>query len=400
MLNSSVLLIICTFLLCSHHVVCDTLVEKLDIVTQLDSLSLNTQDRLVCQKFTDIQPQEPLLQAADDFTLPLNISTNITIFSVQFAISRIRDTTEPDLLTIVLMYDEPSTQSPGQIFFTKSVRAPNNPPMWQNTSNNETATTEIISVNITNGEQSSTNNSVVFDLHDTVLLPRGKRLWLSFYVTGQRNEVIVNGTTRSESVLFWCISGPNTNSTVIDASSPYFYVDHADVLGLSLSRWQNASYVQMKLGLSLVTGSHNMAWSVSLLATQPSTFYEIVASYATKNIVIIVSCSIVALVILLCCALCVCRRCKRCCQLRHRYALHRKNTPDTIPIYELVIPQPHDNTVELENSIDGGGGTTPNTTALVNSLPSRTPVQRNPSSKFLENTSNIPVRISDPYKDK
>jgi len=280
--------------------------ERVPILDQLNA-SLDPSNKLVSQKFTDILPQMPMLRGADDFVLPANISANITMMQLSFAIVRQFRDSDPDSITVSLMYNDPLTQGPGQVFFTKSIRAPNNPPRWHNDSLN---VAEVITFNITQNEESATNPSVYFNFGDPAFLPRQTRLWLTMYVTGSRSYDIA--PPHAENVLFWCIAAnappPPVNNTWQDA--PYFFMDEADIMGRGLTNWTNASRAESPLGF--VSRSRNTPWAVTLVGTAPSTFLEMLQTMDTKKLIAVVVCSVIGLLFVCACVLCICKRCRRC----------------------------------------------------------------------------------------
>lgn len=343
----------------------EILIEHIEIVSQLNA-SLEQSHRLVSQKFTDILPQIPLLAGADDFMLPANISDNITILQLSFSIVRQFRDSDPDVITVALMYNDVTIEGPGQVFFTKSVRAPNNPPRWHNDSLGQI---EVITLNITQNEQSSSDSTVYFDFHDTKWLPRQTRLWLSMYVTGKRSYDIAPPHT--ENVLFWCMT--STKAT----NAPYFFRDSENIMGRGFVNWTNASMVEKALNFNSV--SHNMAWSVALVGVAPSTLLEMLQSMDTKKVVAIVVCSLIGILFVCGCVLCLCKRCRRC---------RRKSTPiefiglnhfppsSSPPLY----PPQHDESVTYsEISLEGGsdGAHT---------------LKSTPSGRYLDSATHIPIK--------
>ena len=344
----------------------EILIESVPILDQLNA-SLDTSNKLVSQRFTDILPQIPLLHGADDFVLPANISNNITIMRLSFTIVRQFRDSDPDSITVSLMYNDPVTNGPGVVFFTKSVRAPNNPPRWYNDS---LEVPEIITFNITQNEVSSTNQSVYFNFADTVFLPRQTKLWLTMYVTGTRSYDI--SPPYAENVLFWCIAANATQSIL---NAPYFFVDESDIIGKGLTNWTNASRVETLLGFT--SRSKNMAWSLTLVGVAPSTFLEMLQSIDTKKLVVVIVCSIVGLLFICLCVMCICKRCRRCRRrtLSNTVAFSELNsTINTVPSSSSYL----DENALSEISLDGSKAS--------HTLRSTT------SGRYLESATHIPVK--------
>lgn len=356
--------------------------ERISIVNQLNVTTNDPTNKLVAQKFTDILPQLPRLYVMDDFVLPLNLSSNITIMQLSFTMIRLRRDADPDSISIVLMYNNPLTQGPGELFFTKTVRAPNNPPVWRNDS---LGTHEVISLNITQGEQCALHPSVVFDFAEPTFLPRGVRLWLGFYVTGARH--FVDAPTYAENIVFWCM----TTETVADSwtanddklpNAPYFFIDESNILSKGLTNWSNATTIKTLLGIK--SNSRNMAWSMTLLGVAPSSLLEILYTLSTKQIVAIVVCSILTLVILVLCVLCVCKQCRRC-------RIKRSSAANTVPSYDLGK---RSNGVLYASSPD-----IQSTEILLESSESSIPLEKSTASgRYIHQVTHIPVRLDDDKK--
>lgn len=300
--------------------------ESLSLVNQSVTPITNLRNKLIAQKFTDILPQLPLLQEADDFVLPVNFSSNLTIFYLSFSVVRVRTTSDPVSLTLQLLYTNESTQGPGEVFFTKVVSAPGNPPLWDNTTLGQVS---VIQLNLTKGDMSSDNSGAIFDLANTTLLPRETRLWVSFYATGARDFTL---TPYAENNLFWLTSGDNL--TTDENNSVYYFVDASNVLKQRLSTWSNASVVEERLKLN--STSLQMAWQLTLLAVAPSNFWETLQKMATKEMAIVIVCSVVGFCLFLAC-LCVCvRRCRRIAAARRNKSQQVTVVPSEGPNYSVV----------------------------------------------------------------
>ena len=365
--------------------------ERLLVLDQLNA-SQDLTNKLVCQKFTDILPQQPRLFVADDFLLPTNISTNITLFQLAFTILRLRHDSDPDAITVLLMYHDPVRQGPGAVFFTKTIRAPNNPPRWANESLGKP---EIITINITVGEESSEDASVVFDLQNTTFLPRDTRLWLGLYVTGSRSYV---ETPYAENIFFWCTTDqpvPMMRNNTNQRNAPFFFIDSSDILGKGLSNWSNASTVESLLRMN--SGTKNMAWSLTLLGTKPSSLIEMLQALGSKEMVAAIVCSVIGFAFVCGCALCICKRCKRCWP-------RKASSP---PIYDLYSPVDEANGHkgvgdDLHVQLSGGSGPASKDTFSEVSLehmghstsgvavPSK--LRHTPSGAYLESATKLPVR--------
>ena len=346
-----------------HNSRAEILTERIEIVSQLNA-SLDESHRLVSQKFTDILPQLPLLAAADDFMLPANISDNITILSLSFNVVRQFRDTDPDAITVSLMYNDPSIKGPGQVFFTKSVRAPNNPPRWHNDSLERI---EVITLNITQNEQSSSDPTVYFDFANTRWLPRQTRLWLSMYVTGVNSYEIE--PPNAENVLFWCMT------TIPGSSAPYFFRDGENIMSRGFINWTNASVVEKALNFK--SPSQNMAWSVALIGVAPSTFLEMIQSMDSKKMIAIVVCSLIGITFVCACVVCLCKRCRRCKRRSpppvEFIDLSRYPPTSSPPLYPPT--QNDDSAVTYsEISLDGHS------------------LKSTPSGRYLESATHIPIK--------
>lgn len=349
--------------------------------------SQNIQNKLVSQRFTDIVPQVPLLYAADYFKLPQNISTNINTMQIFLTILRLTSGTDPDSITLVLLYDNNLTHSPGEAFFTKTVRAPNNPPIWRNTTVGER---ELISLNISQGEVSGLDGETLFDLSNTSFLPRETRLWMGFYVTGPRAYI---ESSRSESVVFWCTTDKIGE---YGDSIPYFYIDESDILKRGFINWTNASVIEKTLGLN--SFEKHMAWSLDLLAVEPSTVIEMIQSLPASEIAIIVVSSLVGLVILVCCSICICKRCRRC-----RMSAKSTTSSAKIPIYDLTpvydpLSQGDDalSVISLETSSQQPQQQQGQSASIVDKMSrpnGASSAKRSASGQYLQNTSYIPLNL-------
>lgn len=350
----------------------EILTERVPILDQLNA-SLDASNKLVSQRFTDILPQLPLLRAADDFMLPANISANITVMQLAFTIVRQLRDNDPDSITVSLMYNDPVTQGPGTVFFTKSIRAPNNPPRWHNDSLN---VPEVITFNITQNEESSTNPSVYFNFGDPLFLPRQTRLWLAMHVTGIRSYDI--SPPHAENVLFWCIAEAPVNKTWEQGAlnAPYFFMDAANIMAKGLTNWTNASSVEKALGFT--SRSQNMAWSLTLIGTAPSTFLELIKTIDPKKLIAVIVCSVIGLLFVCACVLCICKRCRRCkgggggggssSSSISFIDLNNKNLYAQVPLSDFIPDAPI------------------NETATSNHLKST------PSGRYLANATQIPVK--------
>lgn len=347
------------------------LIEHVEIVSQLNA-SLDERDRLVSQKFTDILPQVPLLAGADDFMLPANISDNITILQLSFSIVRQYRDSDPDTITVSLMYNDAKIEGPGQVFFTKSVRAPNNPPRWYNDSLGQI---EVITLNITQNEQSSTDPTVYFDFTNIVWLPRQTRLWLTMYVTGTRSYETT--PPYAENVLFWCMTTTAAAAAAPNSSNaPYFFRDSDNIMGRGFINWTNASMVERALNFNSPS-SQNMAWSVALLGVAPSTFLEMLQGMDTKKVIAISVCSLIGILFVCGCVLCICKRCRRCKRKSTSIEFIDLSSP---PLYPP--PKLDESVTYSEVSLDGGGGGN----GAIHTLKST------PSGRYLENATHIPIR--------
>jgi len=364
----------------------EILTERIHVLSQLNA-STEVSNKLVSQRFTDNLPQVPLLGAADDFILPANISANISIFQLSFSIVRIFRDTDPDSITVALMYNDPLTEGPGAVFFTKTVRAPNNPPRWHNDS---LGVPEIISLNITQDEGSANDPFVYFDIHNETFLPRQTRLWLRVYVTGMRSYDLAE--PHAENVVFWCITSEKVNQTWQEtalSNAPYFFRDDADYMEEGLVNWTNASVLEPLLGIN--AKSRNMAWSLDLIGVAPSNFLEMIQGLSPKQLVSVIVCIIIGSAFLCGCIMCICKRCKRC-----------KRRTGSLPLYDLGMGTPSTTTykpvsgIELDEtnsevSLESTANTTTATTSTTTTMASNS-LKSSPSGKFLQTATQVPVK--------
>lgn len=360
--------------------------ESVVVITQRNA-SESRKNKLVCQKFTD-EPQEPRLFAADHFSLPENISSVINTFQLKFVVIRLRHDADPDSITVVLMYDEPKTQSPGTVFFTKTVRAPGNPPIWRNDTVGET---ELIELNITQGEVDS--QGVVFDIQNTTFLPRGvqQRLWLGIYATGARHFVLL---PRSENVFFWCTTD---QLAAVGETTPYFFRDESNLMKIPLFvNWTNATVVETLLGLN--SGEKHMAWSLTLLSVVPVGILEKLQQLNTRELVLI-SVSVAVGIFFMCgCVCCICKRCKSPCRnngtakykpvLTGTYETEGSlyaSKPSSSKIVDMNINlEPTHHSAQVVDKMSNGKSARPN----------------NPSRTYLESSSRVNVNLDGDRYDK
>jgi hypothetical protein len=270
------------------------------------SMTAPLQNKLLCQNFTDILPQLPLLVAADDFVLPGNLTGNLTVFQMLFSVIRLRNDADPLSLTVTLHYSDPATNNgtPGLLFFNKTVVAPGNPAQWDNTTLGQVG---AIGINISQGEACNTNASVLFDFNNTVFLPRQTRLWVALYATGPRNMIL---SPYSENSLSWCTSGAILESEMNQSDNGvYCYRDASNILRKGLLNWTVAPLVERRLSLN--SSTYQMAWTLTLLALAPPTWYEKIQEMATKEAVIIVVGFLIATAVMAMIVFLWRRRCQR-----------------------------------------------------------------------------------------
>lgn len=293
-------------------------------LSQAQSISIvdrNTPDiktRLISAQFTDFLPRKVTLYAVDYFRLSstLNTTANLTIASFTFATLRSRSDRDPESLTLVLFYKNTSTgiDIPAATpFFSKRVNAPGEPPEWQNASMTDVV---YIQVNISNGDKSEHDASVIFDLANASLLPRDTLMWVGFYMTGSRNHSFETGL---DNCLYWVMNN-NTqvdNATTTNESDSFFYhLDSGNTASHSLECWNNASAVATKFRIN--TSSHQMAWTLRLLGDDSTSYFDYyMKRMGTKELVIIVFASIAGFIVLCVCS-CWCVRKCRLVSLRRR----------------------------------------------------------------------------------
>jgi len=357
------------------------IIERL-VVVPARNLSTGVANRLVCQKFSDIQPQQPCLHAADHFSLPLNISSAINTLYFSFLIRRVRHDADPDSITLQLMYDNTvKPNSPGSVFFSKTVRAPNNPPMWSNVSNEE-----LINLNVSQGEW---DGDVMFDLANTSFLPREKRLWLGLFVTGERHY---RADPYAENIFYWCTTD---QAARVGDKTPYYYKDEADFMTGGFTNWTNGTVVQIAFGLK--AEEKHMAFSLTLLAVVPTTILEKLEQVQSKGVII--GCVILAFLVMCCCVLCICKRCKQ-----WRISLGKRRGGDTTtPVYQVETLYEPISTTGTTSTTDSHIDleTKSGSASTIDKFPSiRSGSGRNPSSSFLESTTKIPVVVNGDLYDK
>lgn len=293
--------------------------ERVNIVER------NTPDiktRLICAQFTDFLPRKVALYAVDYFRIPSNLTTttNLSTASFTFATLRSRNDRDPESLTLVLFYGElnATVDMPAATpFFTKQVSAPGDPPAWQNVSMTNITN---IQVNISNGEKSQHDPSVIFDLANASLLPRDTLLWVGFYMSGARNHSAV---TASDNCLYWVVN--NQQEVVINESGTFFYYLDA---GVAVSQqtivyWNNASTVVSKLRVN--TSSRQMAWTLYLLSDSSPSYLDYLKRMGTKEMVIIVFASLASFIVLCVCGCWCFRKCRLVSMRRREHALRGSN---------------------------------------------------------------------------
>jgi hypothetical protein len=285
--------------------------EKVSIVER------NTPDiktRLICAQFTDFYPRKVALYAVDYFRIPTNLTTtsNLSTALFTFATLRSRNDRDPESLTLVLFYGEPNVtidMPAATPFFTKRVSAPGEPPTWQNVSMTDITN---IQVNISNGEKSEHDPSVIFDLANASLLPRDTLLWVGFYMSGTRNHSTVTG---SDNCLYWVVN--HQQEMNINESGTFFY--YLDT-GVAVSQqtivyWNNASTVVSKLRVN--TSSRQMAWTLYFQSDSSPSYLDYLKRMGTKEMVIIVFASLASFIVLCVCG-CWCFRKCRLVSMRRR----------------------------------------------------------------------------------
>lgn len=376
------MLLLCVIVIGYITICASSIVTESLVIIQPRNASTNIKNKLVCQKFTDIQPQIPILYAADHFSLPGNISSAINTFQLLFTVQRLRNDVDPDSITVVLMYDVPLTQSPGSIFFSKNVRAPGNPPLWRNETVGQV---EVISLNITQGEM---DGETRFDFANTTFLPREQRLWIGLYVIGERHFM---AEPHAENVFFWFTTD---QKAMAGERTPYFYRDESNLLNRGFRNWTNATMVESAFGLT--SGEKHMAWSLTLSAVVPSTFIEMLQAIPTGELVLIIIAVLAGILCMCCCVICICKRCRVCCR-RNLASLNTGKTA-SVPLYKLV---PH-------NSNDNGASDTESQVSLEATYASASTMEklqtpksgRTPSSAYLDASSRIPVVVNGDLFDK
>lgn len=355
--------------------------ERILIIDQLNVSSIASEaakSKLVTQKFTDILPTVPLLYAMDDFILPIDLSENITIMSLSFTIIRQRRDTDPDSITVIIRDSDPNTGAPDAHIFCKTIRAPNNPPLWHNDS---LGVPEIISINITQGEACTEHPSVLFDLKNTSFLPRNTPLWIGFYVTGARSYV--DTPAYAENIVFWCTTIKKSGNNETE-DGPYYFIDEANILGKGFSNWTAASKVESMMGFTSV--SRNMAWSLTFLTVVPTTYWEILVGMNRTHLIAIILGSLTGLFIFCICLYCACRVGRRC-------RFRRGSSSIDIPFHELSKRS-------SEQHINVHGNDIYLDTDSSQSIQSHEfSTKSSPSGKYLHEVAYTPVRTR-PNNDK
>lgn len=274
--------------------------------------------RLICHSFSDIRiPRIPFLYAVDHFRLPLNIS-NASMISFTFATLRSRNDRDPESLMLLLFHSAPNKSIPADTpFFTKRINAPGTPPAWPTASLSQITNIEI---NISQGEKSTEDTNIIFDLDNTSLFPRDTLLWAGFYATGPRNHT---RRPEAENCMYWVVSGTN----VSESSTSFYYTDTNHLLAIGVDRWHNAS-VTLRAYNYRNSSARRMAWSVRVWRQEDEGFITYLKHLGTTETVIVVLSSIVGAIVICVCSCWCLRKCRLCLRRRRERALYESKKED------------------------------------------------------------------------
>lgn len=302
--------------------------------------------RLMTFQFTDLPPTTQsipaLLYAVDAFRLPTTLNTNFSVASFTFSAIRTHSDRDPESLTLVLFYSDNTTTScikpAATPFFMKRVNAPGNPPAWPSTNISE------LQINVSRGEPSALDASVIFDLGNTSLLPRDTVLWVGFYATGARN---FNFTSNTYNCLYWLFGQEATPAATLNTTS-FHFLDVSNLLHRNLTTWTNASETLHRLNYR--TNATVMAWTLRLVSATESSIFEYLARMGTKEIVIVVFASLAGVIIVCVCTCWCVRKCRLVLRRRReRVARPVENLSAThyAPIYSTSSPDVTTGDVEM-----------------------------------------------------
>lgn len=250
---------------------------KLPLITQVNRLEryYDLFNRVRCQELPEIAGR-PTFIAADDFviTLPHVAGQKGDCHALNFIINtiRTRNDKDPQSITYMLLYHDPVTNKPGDVFFKRTLSSPNATGIWDSFLGIPRLTT----LTIQQGDLDD-DNVTRFDFNNNTFLPHNQTLWFATYVTMVRNY---SSTTSKENAFFWVTLNNYTGSTpvvdplyketqsnitLINHHYQYMVIDIYNQLKYNFSEWTDANIAQSKIGVS--TKTYNMAWSVTLQCT-------------------------------------------------------------------------------------------------------------------------------------
>lgn len=221
-------------------------------------------NKVYSQLILDYGRTPALIQACDDVMIPndnyfklLNISNGIhDCYSmiITFNTLRMKYNKDPINITIQLITHNEATNSPENIFFSKTLLSPYN--KWEDQYLNKPSLTTII---INNGDLD--DNNIKFNLSNPLLIKQDKLIWVSFYVSLPMNVYVFPNNTLVHNDMFWL-----TYNNDKQDHYHFFFKDSLNILRKNFISWTNANIVQPALGIN--TTSHNLAWSLSLKCYQ------------------------------------------------------------------------------------------------------------------------------------
>lgn len=225
-------------------------------------------NRVRCQNITDIYRQ-PLVMAADDAVLPdaaffqsrgvTNGLMDCSAMTFLFSGIRIRSVSNLQSVTVLFMRD--ANQSPGAVFYQKSLPAPTNNYLWVQDQGylGRPWPYEITLQWNEVGDDGVTR----FDFRNANFLPPLQTFWVAFYCTGPQQAI---GGVRINA-MFWVTQSNVSNATALQTSlagglvnNPFFFRDVTNVLGAGFVNWTDATTYQRREGP--VAPTSNMAWSL------------------------------------------------------------------------------------------------------------------------------------------
>jgi hypothetical protein len=219
--------------------------------------SPDPRNRIVCQNFTDFLPQVVFMYAADDFVVPQpDLTLQYSAMQLTLGLLRMKHDQDPQALTVQLLRNNDTDDSPGLPFFQYTFRALN----WSDWQLDVPFNLTLL---LRFGLLNELDHRTRFDPLDSRVMPRDVRTWLAVYATGPRNYAL----SMQENCLFWSTAAAGVrNSTLPGAlvNRPYFFRDVGNALKEGFTQWTPAPVVERAFLMESV--SHNLAWSLALVA--------------------------------------------------------------------------------------------------------------------------------------